>query len=205
MKAESLFRLFKASRSADLPSPRQAGPRRISHFDFYQEISALPSGRDILKCIQCGTCSASCPVFKYNREANPRKIIAQAALGLKEEVIHSQAIWLCAKCQSCVVKCHKDVKPGEIINAIRTIAIREGVRAGFGVRHTRAFGRDIRRFGKLNEATLPWATVGPRMLMMAPLALRMFWRGKLPPPLPKRTKSMGQVRALFDRFGEVKK
>lgn len=205
MKAESLIRLFKANRSPDLASREGTGPRRISHFDFYQEISALPSGRDILKCIQCGTCSASCPVFKYNPQANPRKIIAKAALGLKEEVIRSEAIWLCAKCQSCVVKCHKDVRPGEIINAIRTIAIREGVKAGFGVRHTRAFGRDIWRFGKLNEATLPLATLGYRMLKMAPLALRMLLRGKLPPPLPKRTKNIQQVRALFDRFGEVKK
>jgi len=177
-------------------------PRRISQFDFCKEISALPSGRDILKCIQCGACSASCPVFKYNPQGNPRKIIAKAALGLKEEVIHSEGIWLCAKCQSCVVRCHKDVRPGEIIGAIRTIAIREGVRGDAGIRHAKAFAHDIYRFGKLNEATLPLVTLGHRIVKMFPLALKMFFRGKLPSPLPKRTKNIQQVRALFDRFSE---
>jgi heterodisulfide reductase subunit C len=177
----------------------RTGPQRISHFYFYKEISALPSGKDILKCIQCGTCSATCPVFRYNPRGNPRKIIAKALLGLKEEVIHSDMIWLCAKCQSCIVKCHKDVSPGEIISAIRTIAIREGAR-GAGVRHAKAFAFDIYRFGKLNEATLPLVTLRHRIVKMIPLALKMLIRGKLPSPLPKRAKNMQQVRSLFDRF-----
>ena len=197
-----MIRLLKRDQVSAVRLQRGAGPHRISRFDFYQEISALPSGKDILKCIQCGTCSASCPVFKYNPRGNPRKIIAKAALGLKEEVIHSEEIWLCAKCQSCVVKCHKDVRPGEIISAIRTIAIREGVKGDAGVRHAKAFGRDIYRFGKLNEATLPLATLGHRMVRMFPLALKMLIRGKLPPLLPKRTKNLRQVRTLFDRFGK---
>jgi heterodisulfide reductase subunit C2 len=183
-------------------NPEQ-GACRISDFDFYKEISALPSGKDIQKCIQCGTCSASCPVFRYNPRGNPRKIIAQALLGLKEEVIRSEMIWLCAKCQSCIVRCHKDVSPGEIIGAIRTIAIREGA-GGAGVRHVKAFGKDIYRFGKLNEMTLPLVTLRFKMAKMLPLALKMVLRGKLPPPLPKRTRGIGQVRRLFARFGKEK-
>ena len=179
----------------------EEGPRRISQFDFHKEISALPSGKDINKCIQCGTCTASCPVFRYNAQGNPRKIIAQALLGLKEEVIHSEMIWLCAKCQSCIVKCHKEVSPGEIIGAIRTIAIREGA-GGAGVRHSKAFGRDIYRFGKLNETTLPLVTLRHNIAKMIPFALKMLLRGKLPPVLPKRTKGIEQVRRLFARFGK---
>jgi heterodisulfide reductase subunit C len=182
----------------------QGGFHRISHYDFHKEVSALPPGRDILKCIQCGTCSASCPVFKRHPQMNPRKIIAQAILGLKEEVIHSDIIWICAKCQICIVRCHKDVQPGEIIGAIRTIAIRSGVK-GPGARHTQAFATDIYRFGKLNEATLPLVTLRHRILGMLPLAIKMFFRGKLPFPIPKRTKNIRQVRALFDRFGKESK
>ena len=189
------------SRERSRQENREKGPRRISQFDFYQEISALPSGKDIQKCIQCGTCSATCPVFRYNPQGNPRKIIAQALLGLKEEVIRSEMIWLCAKCQSCVAKCHKDVSPGEIIGAIRTIAIREGA-GGAGVRHSRAFGKDIYRFGKLNEMTLPLVTLRHNIAKMFPLALKMFLRGKLPPVLPKRTEGIEQVRRLFARFSK---
>lgn len=183
----------------DRDAHRTLGPQRISHYDFYKEIAALPSGRDILKCIQCGTCSAGCPVFRFNSQNNPRKIIAKALLGLKEEVIHSDMIWLCAKCQSCIVKCHKDVMPGEIVGAIRTIAIREGAR-GPGARHIRAFRPDIYLFGKLNEMTLPLITLRHRIVTMLPLALRMFLRGKLPPLIPNRAKDMKDVRRLFDRF-----
>jgi|GEM_PF-3275219 len=128
-----------------------------------------------------------------------------ALLGLKEEVLQSEAIWLCAKCQECVVKCIKDVRPGEILGAIRTLAMREGAEAGWGMRHTRAFARDILRFGKLNEATLPLVTARQRVLRMIPLAIKMTLCGKLPPPFPKRIEGLGQIKALFRRFaGETK-
>jgi heterodisulfide reductase subunit C len=93
------------------------------------------------------------------------------------------------------------VSPGEIIGAIRTIAIREGA-GGAGVRHSRAFGKDIYRFGKLNEMTLPLVTLHHNIAKMFPLALKMFLRGKLPPVLPKRTEGIEQVRRLFARFGK---
>jgi len=40
---------------------------------------------------------------------------------------------------------------------------------------------------------------------MLPLAIKMFFRGKLPFPIPKRTKNIQQVRALFHRFGKESK
>jgi len=57
---------------------------------------------------------------------SPRKIIRMALLGLKEEVLSSDFIWLCSACYSCHERCPQDVRITELINAIKNIAVREG-------------------------------------------------------------------------------
>ena len=61
---------------------------------FLDEISSIPGGEKIRHCIQCGTCSASCPmVFKMDH--SPRKIFAMAKAGMRKEVLSSTTIWYC--------------------------------------------------------------------------------------------------------------
>jgi heterodisulfide reductase subunit C len=47
-------------------------------------------------------------------------------LGLKEEVLKSDFIWLCSGCYSCYELCPRDVKITHLMNAIRNIAVKEG-------------------------------------------------------------------------------
>ena len=47
-------------------------------------------------------------------------------LGLKEEVLKSDFIWLCSGCYSCYELCPRDVKITHLMTAIRNIAVREG-------------------------------------------------------------------------------
>jgi len=49
-----------------------------------------------------------------------------ALLGMKEEVLSSDFIWLCASCYSCEEKCPQDVRIAHLMNAIKNIAVREG-------------------------------------------------------------------------------
>jgi heterodisulfide reductase subunit C len=49
-----------------------------------------------------------------------------AILGMREEVLSSEAIWLCSTCYSCYVRCPQDVKITSLITAIQNIAAREG-------------------------------------------------------------------------------
>ena len=94
--------------------------------NFKYEIAEEPGGKHIRRCFSCGTCTASCPVRAVTDRYNPRKIIRMAVLGLKEEVLSSDFIWLCSSCYTCYERCPQDVRITELMNAIKNIAVREG-------------------------------------------------------------------------------
>jgi heterodisulfide reductase subunit C len=167
---------------------------------FAQEVAALPEGKDIEKCIQCGMCTASCAVGEAVAGFGPRRIIAMVLLGLREEVLSSDEIWYCARCQCCVADCRKDIRPGDIITAIRTVAIRAGYKETPGARHTRAFLEDIERAGKLNEALLPLKTLRLSVIKLVPYAVRMLAKLKVPLPFVKPITNLEEVRDLIKEF-----
>ncbi len=94
--------------------------------NFKFEIAQEPGGENILSCFQCGTCVSVCPVAAKNPKYDPRKIIWMSLLGLREEVLSSEGIWLCSTCYSCYVRCPQDVQTTKVIAAIQNIAAREG-------------------------------------------------------------------------------
>jgi heterodisulfide reductase subunit C len=94
--------------------------------NFKYEIAGVPGGENILCCFQCGTCSAVCPVGAKDSRYDPRKIIRMALLGMRDEVLSSDFLWLCSACYSCHERCPQEVKITSLIEAIQTIAISEG-------------------------------------------------------------------------------
>jgi len=111
---------------------------------FKFKVAEEPGGEHIKRCFACGTCTVVCPVFSVNDQYNPRKIIRMILLGLKDEVLKSDFIWLCSGCYSCYELCPRDVKITHLMNAVRNIAVREGhipkpMKAG--VDHLEKFGR----------------------------------------------------------------
>lgn len=94
--------------------------------NFKYEIAAKPGGENIKKCFACGTCTAGCPVFHVEHEYNPRKIIRMILLGMREQVLSSKVIWLCAQCYTCSANCPQDVDFSDIMFALRDIAVKEG-------------------------------------------------------------------------------
>lgn len=93
---------------------------------FKFEVAEEPGGEHIKRCFACGTCTAVCPVFNVNDQYNPRKIIRMILLGLKEEVLKNDFIWLCSGCYSCYELCPRDVKITRLMAAVKNIAVREG-------------------------------------------------------------------------------
>ena len=63
--------------------------------EFLRQVHELPQGEKIDQCIQCGTCSASCPTSAA-MEYGPREIIAALRAGMLDRVLKSNTVWLCA-------------------------------------------------------------------------------------------------------------
>lgn len=89
------------------------------------ELIKRTGGPNIQSCYQCGTCSGSCPAGARTNYL-VRGIIRKALLGLKEEVISAPELWYCTTCYTCTDRCPQDVKPTDVIKAIRNIAVQEG-------------------------------------------------------------------------------
>ncbi len=93
---------------------------------FKYEISKMPGGEKLLRCFQCGTCTSDCPVAKFSDTYRPRQIIRMAQLGLKDRVLNSDTLWLCASCFTCTDRCPQDVEVANVIRVLRNLAANEG-------------------------------------------------------------------------------
>jgi len=89
---------------------------------FVAKVQEL-SGQNLLACYQCGKCSAGCPVVSQ-MDILPNQIIRFAQLGLEDDLLESKAIWVCASCMTCNVRCPKGINIAEIIEALRQILLR---------------------------------------------------------------------------------
>jgi heterodisulfide reductase subunit C len=151
---------------------------------FPAEISANPGGEHLHRCIQCGTCSATCPLSIY-MDYTPRRIIAMTRAGFRDEVLNSFTIWLCASCYSCTVECPKQIKITDIMYALKQQAIQRRVyprRFSIPVL-AREFFKTVLRTGRNNEGWLLsqlYLRTNPlRFLTKGLMGIRLWSKGRM--------------------------
>ena len=93
---------------------------------FKYDIASRPGAENFKRCFACGTCTASCPVAEVNEDYDPRKIIHMAILGMREDVLSSDLIWMCQRCYVCYARCPQNVKFADVIGVLRDMAVEEG-------------------------------------------------------------------------------
>ena len=96
---------------------------------FAQEVMARPGGEHLLTCMACGTCASICLVRQFHPAFNPRRVLHQAALGMREAVLSSEEIWLCSACDACYPRCPQEIHISEVMGTLRDIAIGKGYEA----------------------------------------------------------------------------
>lgn len=105
---------------------RMAGKKEETieiNFAFRRELDAVLSGNHHNYCYQCGACVAQCPAARYNEGFNPRSIMLDALLGREDRLLAEDSpIWLCTNCYSCYERCPQDVRPIEVIVALKNMA-----------------------------------------------------------------------------------
>ncbi|MFH0990796.1 MAG: 4Fe-4S dicluster domain-containing protein [bacterium] len=185
-----------------LPSPPPVTPRRSMRIEpmkkvvrrikyeseldlgFGEAIADKAYGQKLLSCIQCGTCSATCPLSHY-MDYTPRKIIAMIREGFKEEVLNSLTIWLCASCYSCSVQCPRQIHITDVMYTLKRDAISHGVfprQLPIPVLAQEFYGM-IKRNGRNTESWLLvrlYLRTNPFvMIKEAILGIKLFLRGRM--------------------------
>ena len=99
-------------------------------FNFRNMILGNDIGSTLAYCYQCATCSGACPVAQVTEgRYNPRRLILDALLGLKDKIFGSENIfniWGCTVCDTCDEVCPQKVELTEIFTILKNISIERG-------------------------------------------------------------------------------
>jgi len=172
---------------------------------FVEEICAIPGGESIRLCIQCGTCTASCP-NAGSMEHTPSELIAMARAGMREEVLSSNAMWFCLSCYLCTVRCPRGIKQTELMHALERLAVRyrlSHARSRTPIMY-RSFGDFVYSLGSIPEiGFITWfylLTNPLHALRMLPVALRLLRNGRLSIKARRlKPQAQQQLKAILDR------
>ena len=173
---------------------------------FPAEIMAKPGGEALRDCIQCGTCSGTCPL-SVHMDLTPRRVIALTRAGLERDVLQSATPWLCASCYECQVRCPRGIKVTDIMYALKRRAIKKGLypkRFAIPVL-AKAFYNMVARNGRNSESRLvielALRTNPFNLLKMAPVGLKLLKTGRMVFG-QDRIQDPKQLRAILDAMEE---
>ena len=101
-------------------------PIRDSDIDdnFKYDIAGRIGGEGLLRCLKCGACSGGCPVSAVT-DYRPRKVLGNVLLGLRDQVLSSKDIWMCAACFTCEERCVQEVNFTDVVTVLRNQAVQE--------------------------------------------------------------------------------
>ncbi len=169
---------------------------------FADRVAAEPGGDAIWDCLQCGTCSAICPVSIY-MDKTPRRIIGLIRGGFREEVLKSQSIWICTSCYACTVECPEKIRITDIMYIAKRMAMKESPYQRFVVPAVEeAFVKMVRKNGRLTESRMGIKVVRRSGLRsgfaMFPIAWRLMRKHRMRFLHVERMQDPAALRAVLD-------
>ena len=82
------------------------------------------SGVNVLKCMRCGKCSATCPSYD-EMEYHPHEFVYMVEKGEIDKLAAYPSIYKCLSCYACVERCPRGVEPAKLVEAVRLLVIRQ--------------------------------------------------------------------------------
>ena len=173
----------------------------------FVEVVEKRSGKELQQCFQCFKCSAGCPVA-FVMDYTPNQIIRMIQLGLRDKVLSSSTIWICASCETCSTRCPNEVDLPVFMDCLKQMAIEQGIKSKASHIPTfhKVFLSCIREYGRLHEISLLAAYKVLSLNLYKsdmPLGFQMFMKGKLS-ILPTRIKNLDEIEQIFRTFGDKK-
>ena len=152
----------------------------------------------VRSCIQCGTCTASCP-NEFAMDYTPRQLWRLVLMGQKDKIFNSKTFSLCSDCYTCTLRCPRGLLLTEAMDALKQLAAEENpARYKHSVLFYKNFIRSVRRHGRVREmefmtyyftnlknpmAPFRYASLGMKLLTKGKIS--MNWLSKARFPLEK--------------------
>ncbi len=165
-------------------------------------------GSMVSACIQCGTCTGSCP-NALEMDMTPRKMWRLVILGRLAEVMASRTFILCSDCYTCTLRCPRGLPLTEAMEGLKGIAF-----ARCEARHRSSrlfyekFMQTVRRHGRIRELAFMTsyftAMKSPTAPMrFAPLGIKLMVKGKVEMGLGKTVAT--PLDALFEKVADLER
>jgi heterodisulfide reductase subunit C2 len=168
------------------------------------------SGIKVSACFQCRKCTNGCPVT-FAMDIYPDQVMRYIQVGLKQEVLESATIWVCASCETCTTRCPNEIDIAGIMDFLKQSVVKEKGPAAEDkvLAFHQVFMDDIRKRGRVFESGLignymlksgDWLQKikGGTLLDEMRLGWTMYRKGRLK-IFPKRIKDIEEIRQLFDK------
>ncbi len=173
---------------------------------FLAEVDRIPGGERLRRCIQCGTCTGSCPV-SYAMDYTPREVLALFRVGDIDSILRSRTIWVCASCYQCTTRCPANIKITDLLYALKRVAFERRVFPRdfpvFVLSET--FVDQVKKYGRNHELgllrTYFLKTSITRMLKRTGLGLALMKKGRLG-LFPSKIRGMDGLRRMIARAEE---
>ena len=121
--------------------------------NFLKEVEErVEDGHWVKMCMQCGVCAGSCPLGPH-WEHSPQKIFMMIRAGKREEVLTSDAMWMCTSCYNCIVRCPRKLPITHIMHGLANYSNRLGLAPkGQPTREiAKLFWESLVKTGRVNE------------------------------------------------------
>lgn len=172
-------------------------------------IAETPGDPRLEMCIQCGTCSGSCPSGP-DMEYTPRAIFQMIKAGMRDKVLSSNTPWYCVSCYYCTVRCPQEVHITELMYTLKRMAIHEGLYrestasrapdfSGTFIDYVENYGRSF----ELGLATRYHLSHNPlNMVSMASMGMGLLIKGRMD-LMPTRIKNLKQLKAILAKAKQI--
>jgi heterodisulfide reductase subunit C2 len=171
----------------------------------------VQGGDKMNMCMQCGTCSGSCPIGT-EMEHGPRKLFMMVRAGMKDEVLGSNSMWECTSCYRCVVRCPRGVPVTYIMQGLAALSAKEGYAPKVENNYfAKYFWMSASKLGKTDERLVPTAyffSFGfvegiKRSLSNLKIAFNMLKAGRMHIGMPHKIKDTKGLQAILKKAAEI--
>jgi heterodisulfide reductase subunit C len=160
----------------------------------------------IRPCIQCGTCTGSCP-NAFAMDHTPRQLWRLVLLGLTDEIFDSKTFSLCSDCYTCALRCPRGLPLTEAMDALMQIAAAKyPVEYKHSILFYKNFLHSVRRHGRVREMEFMTQYFTALKNPLAPfrfasLGIKLWRKRKISLQIP--SKGQRPLEAIFQKVSEL--